>query len=317
VSDQKISTGYDLSKFDFSVVQSAINGEKIALAVEGSSDKPAPATILYSDDNGKSYKSIWSGNTGATTADLGDQITSLAFSTDGSILLFGHLPEVAGQNRITEVTLNGENKANVLATIDQAGAFIHAYNKASGEIVYTSSCYNCGGGVIKKVFMFNANDKRTSLLIESSQGISPDIQPNRSFEKILYAENSIEEGVITSDTVVKEVSLKDKKIQTLFTKPKADPQVVQLGYMSDGSTPYYMTEKSVVSLGSNKQTDIFTTDKKILDVLYVSKTEIIVQTGEPEGAFTVSKFTMANKELTKILDGTATTHRLIGITANN
>lgn len=313
VNDKEISTGYDLTKFESGVMMSAVNGEKIALAIGGSTDKPVPTTVLYSDDNGKSYKSIWKAKTAPSSTVMGDQITSIIFSSDGTSVIIGYLPESDRKNQITEISLQGKNTTTLLTTTEEAGAFLYGYDKARGQVIYTTGCYNCGGGGPKKIFVYNSKTKASSTLFESKQNIW-NINPNKAYEKLLFSESTIEEGTVTSDTAIKEISLADKKVQTLFTKPKSQPQILNLDYMNDGVTPYYVTEKAVVSLKPNKQTDIFTTDKRLLDVLYMDEIQVIVKTGDPIGKFVISKFTMESKETSQILQGADPTHRIIGVT---
>jgi hypothetical protein len=313
LGDNKTAQSYDLSSFSANILDTAIYNQQIAFVIGGSADKTAPTTVLYSSDAGKSFKAIWKGKDSTSSAGLGDQITSIVFSSDGSSLLVGHLPKNAEKNQITEITLQNDPKTTVLLTIDLPGAFLYGFNKTSGQIIYHEGCYNCSGSGPDKMLTYNTKTKTKSNILESEQTIL-EASPSKDFTKLLYTEATIEDGLISSDTAVKELNLSSKKTETLYVKPKNDPQILSAGYMTDGKTAYFTTEKSVTKLQPNKQTTLFTTTGQIIKSLYVSNSEVVVQTGNPVNEFKVSSFKVQEKKTNDILSGSDITHRLVGVT---
>lgn len=265
------------------ISQSTVKGNKVALAIQAEAGGDAPSSILYSSDGGASYQKIYEAADAMDEGQLGEQVTSMVFSSDETTLLAGILgPEFAG-NKVTEFQLDGLD-SKVLFEAEENGIFLKGYDRQAQRILYFDGCYNCDGNLFSQLKLYDVSSGSSSVIYTSETGdLKFSISPE--YSEILIADGQLDNSgdgmgvALQPPFEIKKISLSDtSQVETLET---VDQQVLDVGY-TQGGTPYYAGEQAVVKLGDSPGT-VYETAGSISypGVYFVGEDSVVVATGEP------------------------------------
>lgn len=308
----------DFDTKDYSTVQhSSVHGEQIAVTVTSKSEKPTHA-IFYSKDHGITYQKVYETKP-PTRASLGDQITDLKFSSDGSSIIFGLLPQDSNKNVVSE--LKPESKEiKELFTSDTAGIFINAYNKDK-QVIYRKGCFNCDGGPEPKIYSYDIATKKELAIISSNNTIES-VAVKNDLTTLIYVDVPTKASsealgrINTGPYTIKSFDFKTAQTTDIKTLGEANKPInILVGYTVN-KNPYFTDGNKIYGVSSdNKITELFNSTKPIVGIHYISPDIIYVNLGNKE-TFSVEKFTVNDQKMTTILENTTNTD-IFGITSNN
>lgn len=321
LSNNSAKTILELTDYQ-AVIESTVQGSNIAFVATPKTGKTQSA-VFYSNDNGTTYTKVYETKAYTGSNNIGDQITSLVLSNDGSLIIIGLLPQDTRKNVVTEIT-PGTNATKALFTSDQAGIFLNAYNKGK-QIIYTKGCYNCGGELAKTIYSYDLAAKKETALVTTKDNFDKrNIVANKDFTTLGYVETKLttaEVGPVPAGPyTIKQLTLSDGKSQTLATIGKANAPIVNLnlGYMADGKTPYYVADKTITSLNGTKATTLFESTKdNVYEAYYVSADTIYFSLSlAADNPDLIYRYKTADKTLTQLLKDIKPLS-VIGVTSND
>jgi hypothetical protein len=295
-----------------------VQGNQVAFVLEPGENAADKLTIYYSSDAGKSYSKIYTSSSDIDdNSGIGEQVSSLVFSSDGKSLVIGLLPSIiGGNNQVTEIALTGSNETKTLFTSDKAGVFLQGYDRTKQRAVYFTGCYNCDGNVSNPLFVRDGNGAE-SVLYESEVGFL-NVAVKSDFNSVVISEGTHDPAVEGLGETTKapytifnlDIASKEKK--TLGTISESN--VLDVGYGATGD-PYVATYKKVVSF-AGKTSTLFETSSSIYygGVPFVGKDSVVVLIGSQTSAdFTLNYFKVGEAEPVKLLSGDGNTV-ILGVT---
>ena len=271
----------------------------------------AAPTIRYSEDGGKSYTTVYEGNV-IGTSNLGDQITSARFSSDGSRIVFGLLPKDGSNNQVKE--LDPSTKAvKDLFTVEQRGVFIHAYDVSRQLLFYTQGCYNCDGVALHTMLARDLKTNTGSTLYEDSERQIINLAFNQDLSKLLVVSGSgeTESGFgAGAPFKLREFDVAAKTFKTLLSD--TDSTISAIGYSEEGLV-YFASKNKVTQVAANgNQSVLFEAAKPIYQVLFVSQDQVVAGVGDVSD-FELANYDVKENKTTSILSGDNVTY-LFGVT---
>lgn len=319
LSDNSTGKPFELAGYQ-AAMDSDIVGNSIAILATPKQGNSQSA-IFYSNNNGETYTKIFETEASSESASLGDQITSLSLSSDGSSVAIGLLPNETGKNVATEIDPKTKT-TKTLFTSDQAGVFIHGYNKDK-QIVYTKGCYNCGGELQKTIYSYDINNKKESVLTTTKDAFDKNsIIANKDFSSIAYIETGLSVEEIgdpfpMAPYNIKQINLDDGKVKTLKTIGKTGERLVtlSLGFMADGKTPYYVAEKTITALNNTRETVLFESTKDYIYAAYYASNDMLYFSLGSDNPTLIYSYKNSDKKLTQLLKDTRVL-RIIGINSD-
>lgn len=310
-----------------------VSGNKSVLALAPTNSTEA-LTVWYSADGGKEYKNIYS-SPKASKDNLGYQLTSLKFSSDGSSVIFGLLPPGTDTgNEVYVIDLESADfKGEKLFTSEKRGVFIYAYEADLKKVIYSEGCYNCDGNIGNDLLLFNAGNNTKSTLAKSNEGNVISFQAiNNDFSEILtlsetrdsnmQVTNNIDGTYMGPPFTISALTLQDGSSKAIGTfgeklKPDATGNVdylfITAGYMEGGTTPYVGFENKIYKIADSNIL-MYEASKTLTDVLYVGEDNIVAASGELQD-FALNNFSVKDKTSNIILNGNERT-TLFGVTRN-
>ena len=305
------------------ITQHDVSDNKVVFSTELDGD----AAIWYSEDGGKKFSKIYEAQNQATE-EMGNQITSMVFSSDGSSVVFGLLG-ADRKNQVIKLDAKSKNTEN-LFTSDQAGVFIYAYEASQKKIIYSEGCFNCDGNTGSPVILNDmaANTKTNVAAATSTNGIQfADI--NKDFSEILVKNSTVDQAQANENIggasfsppyELVGINLKDssKKSYGTFGEKPADANAElpfsTAGYMDDGVTPYFALGNQIFSTANGQKSVIYEASKPLLGVYFVGKDNIVASSGG-YADFVLNNFSVSGKKSSIILNGDANTI-IFGVTRN-
>ena len=283
------------------------------------SEESGKDTVYYSDNNGQSFLKIYEGKAPAASDQLGEQITDVLFSNDGSSIVIGVLSQAGGGNTLTQIPLDGTYKPSQLMKIEAAGAFFYGYDDESQKIVLREGCYNCGGGYPTAISMYDMKTKEKSAVVKSDKPIIS-FSINDDLTQAIYvagveAENDgglFATGPYTTYLVSNPGQSSITKTTTLPNKGASEPLPVVTGFTNDNQIPYASFGTSLYTYKDSKEQEFYTPSKPIQEIYYVDEKQIVSKNGESD-AFTINHFVLEGNQNTLLLEGTQITY-VIGTT---
>lgn len=235
----------------------AIYGNQVALATTDTVTRQD--SIYFSSDGGKNYKKIYTGGQDG-------QITSLAFASNGKSIVIGLNPSPTSGNQVTEISLEGDHQTKALFRIDEAGVFLKGYDQEKQKVVYFSGCYNCDGGAMKDLRLYDIINKKQETLYSAANMIDG-LAINHDFTKILIAEGTLSPATDSqpfastkAPYLISSLDISNKTKETVMTIDGGT--LKEVGYTPAGK-PYALTNKRAVSIADGKLTTIFETTETI------------------------------------------------------
>lgn len=277
--------------------------------------------VYYSNDNGQSFTKIYEGKAPVATDQLGEQITDVIFSNDGSSVLIGVLNQPGNGNTLTQISLDGTYQPNQLMTIETAGAFFYGYDDESQKVVLREGCYNCGGGYPTEVSVYDVKSKQKGTVIKSDKPIIS-FSINNDFTEALYVTGVPKEdigGIFATgpyEATMLSNPTDSASIKTTTLPPKGGAEVLSVvtGFTNDSQVPYASFGTKLYTYKDGKEQEFYTPSKPIQDVYYIDNKQVISKNGEGD-AFTVNHFVLEGTQNNSLLEGTQITY-VIGTTYN-
>lgn len=276
--------------------------------------------IYISKDGGKEYGATV--NIGSTA-----QVTSVKLSTDGTRVVYGYLANVAGENTVKSVNLEGKD-AKDLFTSKSAGVFINGYSEQDNKIMYQEGCYNCDGSPGLPIIRDLKTNKVSKVISGIAENELVSVDVNNEFSEVVYASataNTASEGLgnyATAPFNVYTVNLEDlksTKVTTFGEKNEKNAngtlktRVVTVGYSVGIGGSYYTNDKQLFVVEEGKPSNIFEASKNILSVVFVSDAQIFTTAGSDTADHVLSSYNTSTKKSTSIYEGDNNT-ALFGIT---
>lgn len=308
------STTFKSENYSQATMTSTIHEENIAF-VAAPKEKQTKYAIFYSNDSGASFTNVFETKGSTSENQIGDQITSIAFTKDGASLLLGYLPTPNSKNTVIQINLS-DKTTKELFSIEDPGMFLKGGDQT--RIIYTKSrCFNCGGEPPNAIYSYNLSTNKAEAIATTPLGLYiAGIAVNKDMDELSYYEASGVEGEagITAGGpyTIKRLNLSTNQSKTGTTFGQTGQDIfADLGYMADGKTLFYADNKTVYAVSETETSELFTTSNTLYEVHYVSVDAVYVSTGNYE-SFKVSKFDTKTKQLSDILEGSIKTS-VIGI----
>jgi|SRR5579859_7007039 len=298
------------------VTSSDVFKNQVVVVTDSGSGSKDPTTIWYSSDSGKSYSKIFVGKNPAGSG-VGDQITSIKFSGDGSKVVFGFLPENGTSsdrpNTIKEINPQTKAVKDLFMDTKMAGVFIQGYDSSKGQVYYYEGCYNCDGLNNEKLLIHDISKNTDATLFDNTGKADTSTTINSSFAKILTVETAKTDlGVLDrSPYDIKEFDIKSKTAKVITTI--SDPQFPTAGYYGDQDIVYYSKGDSIYYVandGSGKL--LYQATKPIIGVFYVSKDLVLASSGTLDN-YSLMNYNLGAKTSVNILNGDSNTN-IFGLT---
>lgn len=282
--------------------------DKVLVVSTAGTDNKSGETVWYSKDSGKTYTKIFTGEP-SDGQGLAAQITSAAFSTDGSAIVIGFLP-TDGNNTVKEI--NPDTKAVTdLFNIEQRGVFIEEYDKTAKKLYYFTGCYNCDGSHSNKLLLRDIETKTESTVYEDTAKVGVETVFNSDLSKVLKVSGIIGMGIGPGKPfTVEEFDIASKKSKKLVTIN--EDMIPKVGYSDGDSTPYYTQKASVYTVENGKKTLLFEAAESIRDVYLVDQDQVVASAGTSED-YILTGYNVTTKKVTNILNGDANTN-IFGVT---
>lgn len=287
------------------VSQSAAKGRQVAFATEIVAGSTEKASIYYSSNAGASYQKIYTDDSEADAGNLGTQVTSMVFSTDGKALAAALLPP-GGNNQVTEISLEGSYDKKVLFTADQRGVFLEGYDQTSQQALYAKGCYNCGGVSDKLLYVRNLTSGVEEVLYESEGG-SLSVAVDKDFEKVLVSEGTVgPELELGGQSTVAPYELFMVNIATKEKTPITEvaDETYGIGFMQSGR-PYVVTANKVMEAGGS--TVPYETSSTLQGAYFVTEDSVVARVGSALDEFTLNYFKVGSEAPISILNGDGNT----------
>lgn len=293
------------------ITHSDVYKYKVLVATAGGFGSSNETAIWYSEDAGMTYEKIFSEiPTNASETEMGSQITSARFSTDGSAIVFALLPADRGNNTVKEISLQTKIKKD-LFDLSTAGVFVEAYNRDAKRVFYYTGCYNCDGNPYNKLFTRNLSNDTESVVYETTSNVGVQTVLNEDQTKALIVSGVSGESLGANPPyAIEEFDVASKKFKTIATINKEN--VPTVGYAVNG-TPYYSDGTKVFSVtDKGEPITIFEDTQPIRAVYLVSDNTVVAHSGTHNN-FKLTNYSLTLKEATIVLNGDSNT-RILGIT---
>jgi hypothetical protein len=308
-SDQ-FTTSQTLGKSIF-ISDWAVYQNQVAVATAPGTAGAEGFTVRYSQDAGKSFKTILSAAP-PERSNLGDQITSIKFSDDGTKLILAYVAETATQNTVKELDPATKATKDLFSVIEK-GVLIQGYSPSKKEVYYYAGCFACGGNKSGRLMKRDLSTGAETIAYEDFTYTSVQTVLSRDFSHALMLLSGTTRGSGGPYEVV-EVDLKTKSLTNMLANYTDGTDYPKIGYMDDGKTAYYTRGKSLYQHKDGKATALFTSpQEEFLDVYFVGSKSAIVSFGSYESS-TVSNLDLTSKGATSLFKGDKNTY-VFGITS--
>ncbi len=279
--------------------------------------------INVSTDGGRTFSPVVTFEKADNGNTLGDQVTSLQISKEGSKIAYGFLKaNTTSGNEATTINLDGSDK-KILFTSKKVGVFIEAYSEKANKMVYWEGCYNCDGNLVdlkirnletNKDTTIEANLKNT-VYGSRSFAISDDFTTLVAAQGII--DSSVDGGVgiaLTGPFTINKFDLKTLEKTKIATVGSANEKNangtpkyrdVLVGFVAGSNTSiYYTDDESVYTSDDGSQpTMMFSANKNILFTPFIGTDSAITGSGEDTSDYLLTNYDVATKKTTKIFAG--------------
>lgn len=279
--------------------------------------------INVSTDAGRTFSPIveFEKTDGGNT--LGDQVTSLQISKEGTKISYGFLKANTTEgNEATTVNLDGSDK-EVLFTSKKPGVFIEAYSEKANKMVYWEGCYNCDGNFVDLKIRNLETNKDTTI----EENLKNTVYGSRSFaisddfSTLVAAQGTIDSSVdggvgiaLTGPFTINKFDLKTlekTQIATVGSKNEKSAngtpkyREVLVGFVAGSNTSlYYTDDESIYTSDDGSQpTMMFSANKNILFAPFIGTDSAITGSGEDTSDYLLTNYDVAAKKTTKIFAG--------------
>jgi hypothetical protein len=319
LSDESKKSSFEIKDYE-AIMESDVVGNTIAFTAAPKAGNTQTA-VFYSDDSGFSFNKVFETKQSNNQDSLGEQITSIKLSSDGTTIAIGLLSYSTRKNTVIEIDPSSKNTKD-LFTSEEEGVFVNAYQK-DVQLIYTTGCYNCGGENPTTIYSYNIKGKKeTSLVTTQATFDRKNIQVNSDFSSLVFAEATLVESEVgnvpSSPYTIKQFDLSGSSSKTLATVDTNDEQVPNfaVNFLAQSSTPYYIAGKKVTSLGGNEPITLFeSTQDDVYEVYYANQDVTYFSLGQGNPT-TTWVYKNSDKSLTQLLKEVEVLG-ILGITSNN
>ncbi len=292
------------------ISHSAVHGNQVVFVTEPEAATDEVLTIWYSDDAGASYREIYKDEAITAEDSIGTQVTSIIFSTDGSVVLAGILPADGG-NQVTELSLDGLNQQKVIFTTDDRGVALEGYDRANQKTLYFSGCYNCDGIIHKTLNLYDESSDST-VTVYDSPVVQLNVAVKDDFSKVLISEGTSDEstadelgGGLAAPYTIKTIAVEEGAVAETLTQ--VDELVTEVGY-TYADTGYYVTQQEIIRLNDATPSLAYETAGIIINsgAYFVGEDSVVVAVGEFFD-FALDYFKSGSEAPVNVLQGDANT----------
>lgn len=279
--------------------------------------------IKVSTDGGRTFSPVVEFEKADNGNTLGDQVTSLQISKEGTKIAYGFLKaNTTSGNEVTTINLDGSDK-KVLFTSKKVGVFIEAYSEKANKMVYWEGCYNCDGNFVDLKIRNLETNKDTTIEANLKNTVygSRSFAISDDFTTLVAAQGTIDssanEGLgiaLTSPFTINKFDLKTlekTKIATVGTTNEKNAngtpkfRDVLVGFVAGSNTSIYYTDDEGVytSDDGSQPTMMFSANKNILFTPFIGKDSAITGSGEDTSDYLLTNYDVVTKKTVKIFAG--------------
>jgi hypothetical protein len=279
LSNQKVTDAVTISDHQ-SVTAFATHHDAVILATEPSCTSKEGSSLWLSQDSGKTYKKFY------TIENTLGRITSIAFSTDGSEVVFGALP-TADHKTISAITIKS-GKARDLFISKRTGHLdtfydVKAYDQKKQRVYYLEGCSLCDRMNEGTLWQYDLKNGKNSVALKSAERYSYGMIISNDASKVIRMEYTNDANSRLRQFTINEFSLATGKQTDFATYTGAAVSGVAIGYTSDGSI-YYSTDKKFMTVNDEGQSsELAPVPDQTSKAYYVSKSRIIYPTSNQSG----------------------------------
>ena len=278
---------------------------------DGQFEAKLPATIYYSNDAGKSYSKIYTGPLPAAAESI-EQITSALFSTDGTAIVFGDLPQTDGKNTVKEIDIKAKSVKDLFTKPDLTGVFIKGYDVANKKLLYLTGCYNCDGSNTGKLYSRDLTSGLDTIIYVAPKA-STALQTvlKSDFTKLLVVHGVSGDALGAGAPYTVEEYDFAAKTSTQLAQITGETSAIA-GY-STADVPYYVQSNTLYAVvAGGKPTTLFEAASPIIAVSYVGADTLVLSAGKYDN-YQLTSYSISTKKTVKIFDGDGSTN-LLGVT---
>ncbi len=281
------------------------------------------AGINVSTDGGRTFNEVIQFDKADNGNTLGDQLTSLQISKEGTTIVYGFLKaNTTSGNEVTSINLDGSDK-KVLFTSKKPGVFIEAYSEQANKMVYWEGCYNCDGNFVDLKIRDLETDKITTIEANFKNTVygSRSFAISDDFSTLVAAQgtidNSVDGGVgiaLTGPFTINKFDLKTlekTKVATVGSANEKNPngtpkyREVLVGFVAGSNTSiYYTDDESIYTSDDSSQPSLmFSANKNILYAPFIGSDSAITGSGDDTSDYLLTNYDVATKKTVEIFAG--------------
>ncbi len=281
--------------------------------------------IFLSKDGGTTYKAVY-------TVEAGEDVISLKIAGDGSRITFSTFSTASAdvEGKIYSLNTSGSDKQELVTSAKYA-LFVQAYSPTTNRLAYAEGCYGCDSGYsaiklydLKKKTAEDLLDGADIKTLEYTMAFSDDMKVVTYIKHTVDTSIAIDgipgyyTGAPYSIMQVDVASGESKVVKTIGTKQEKNANGTYkyrqffLGFLAGTSTPYYAEDTNIYRIVSLKPELLYTSDKALGGVYFVSDKNVIVGTELPANEYTLSNYDLTTKKSVLIFEGNINTS-IIGV----
>lgn len=273
LSGTKATKVFDAPDYQSIAEQDSYRDQVVIQTVAACASKTG-SQLWISNDSGNTFNKLYE------TPAKDDTITSMKFASDGKSIAFGYLANGSSEAILKQLDVATKTTKD-LFTASKAGIYIKGFSHADGKIYYVEGCYACDGAFEADLSVYGIQ-KNTIATLYDENTISYGITFNKNYSKgikirAVSPATTNTKGFDNVNYVIDEFDATSGAITPLTTSElnNVSPISVVAGYTDDGVV-YYVKDKDLSVLGSNKKsTVLFTSDNPIIAVYVASKDTVI------------------------------------------
>lgn len=296
------------------VTGSEIQQGNVLLVTTPTCVSKTPASILYSNDAGKTYSALYTVPTASGTEGA---ITSAMFTDDGKTILFAELDAKANKNTVKELTVASKEVKDIF-TAKEDGVYFHGYDKAIGKIYYHESCYGCDATVESDLTVYDIKTKKSEVFSETQMMYKQTVMNDDASKGVRLKQGAL--GAVGSPDFNKVIygvellDIKTKKVKDVASiNADSSKGETTVGFTSKGAV-YYTNNDSIYLLdGKDKPSLLMKASQPIIAVHYIGDDQIIYSMSEGQQKnSSVMKYDVAAKKWSTLLN-TTPSNTVIGV----
>ncbi|RTK94573.1 hypothetical protein EKI60_03055 [Candidatus Saccharibacteria bacterium] len=280
----------------------------------------ADKSVYVSTDGGQKYTKVYD-------VASGEDITSAQLSRDGTRIAIATLDQSSdSKGKAISVNLEGKDTKQLFSA-EEAAIFMIGWNDKKQQAVYREGCFQCDGTMTKLKVRDLKSGKSNDILSDADlQKVGGLFDVSDDLTQFIYVENTVDKNTPVDNlwgyyvaapykvTLVDIAAKKSSVLATIGSKGEKNANGTDkyrsfyMGFVAGTNTPYYAEGNDLFTVKAGSAEKAFTGDKPVWAVPFVGKDQIFVATADAGSMdFTLSSFTIADKETSLIFEGDANT----------